>query len=99
MTGHPVQTQGFDSKRLPGQKDDTLGDINGLVAHTLQVNINSHGRGYKSQVYGHGLLQGQEFQALVIYLILQPVYNVFFVYNTMGQVCIALVKCKEGVFQ
>ena len=44
----------------PEQRDGTLRDVHGQIAHAFQIAVDLDGGGEKAQIARHGLMQGQQ---------------------------------------
>src|SRR5690606_25508140 len=59
--------------RLLVQRDRALGDVDGQIAHPLQIGDHLQGQGDETEVGGGGLAQGQHAQAEFVNLHLEEV--------------------------
>jgi len=72
----------------------SLGDIHGLIANALQVNVDARNGQSKTEINGHELMQGKKLNDAIIDFQLELVDGVFFLEDAPGE---RFVGIQDGV--
>ena len=80
---------------MAGEVTGSLGDVDGEIAHSLQVVVDLHDTNHKTKIRGHGLVQGENLQALFFDLHFLLINGEVQFMDTGRKFCISLLKCGD----
>jgi len=61
-----MEIEGDPQRFMAGELTGSLGDVDGEIAHSLQIVVDLHDTNHKAKIRGHGLVQGENLQALFL---------------------------------
>src|SRR6266403_2005430 len=83
--------------RVAKDAEGPLGDIHGLIADTLEVNVDARNGQRKTEIHGHELVQGKKLNDAIVDFKLELVDGVFFLEDAPGERLIGFQDSVNGL--
>ncbi len=83
--------------RVAKDAQGSLGDIHGLIADALEIDVNARNGQRKTEIHGHELVQGEKLNDAIVDFQLELVDGVFFLEDAPGERLIGFQDSADGL--